>query len=520
MQRSATRVLSSRNACFACPLAVRGAPGAAVDATRSADVVAPILERVDRVVDVRAAVVVEVGNHECLAVATQVEREEIAVLAIRVAAEVAEQPQHRRHRRGVALRIADHVGQAVAVDVDDAHVADSIRGREQRRKAARTHVRRRSRGAHRVAHADQSRQPVGVDRDGGTERDHVVDRAEAQVLRMAATAGQRRKNERGKRARNVSVDHLHSNATFDPVGTRHHRRAREHRGAVHEPDRALAGDRMPPREVVAVVAVRVDDVDHRPVAVGVDRGRGNGGRAAHQPHRGGATRGVAPDEAGACVAEVADVRHRPRGIRKQRRAGGTLRPVHQPHRGGAGRGVAPHEIAAAVVVEVERVRRHPARCGQHDGAVLHLRPVHQPDGRGLRRRVAPKQVDLAVAVEVGGDRDQPRWVGEQRRAGGVHEPVHQPERGRAGRVVAPDQVVLAVAVEVGDVRHAPRGGGHDGGPGRELGAVHEPDRGRAGGVVAPDEVGPAVAVEIAEVRDAPVRIGHELRAARSAPCRS
>src|SRR5208282_3861312 len=248
------------------------------------------------------------------------------------------------------------------------------------------------------------------------------------------------------------------------------------RGAVHLPDRRVAG-RVVPENVAHAGAVEVAGFDDRP-----------GGR------HGGDVRGGGVQDRGA---------------------------VHLPDRHVAGR-VAPENVGIAVAVEVAGADDRPS-AGRHGadvrgGGIQDRGAVHQPD-RHVAGRVAPQNVAHAVAVEVAGADDRPggRHGGDVR-GGGVQDrgAVHLPDRHVAGRIV-PKQVGIAVAVEVvlpddrpgaGRYRGDVRGGGV-----QDRGSIHQPDR-RVAGRIAPGDVALAVAVEVVGIG----RVAPHEDPRRAGPC--
>src|SRR5581483_3164899 len=144
------------------------------------------------------------------------------------------------------------------------------------------------------------------------------------------------------------------------------------RGAVHGPDRDLAGRVVAPENVLLAVAVEVADAGDTPTRIRRHRGAAGGHRVAG--HDGRAIHG--PDHERAVA-------------------------------------VAPEDVASGVAVEVAGAGDTPGCAGRHrnaahidDAARQDGRAVHAPD-REQPVAVAPERVGGAVAGEIGDRGDVP-----------------------------------------------------------------------------------------------------------------
>src|SRR5579864_5478072 len=162
-----------------------------------------------------------------------------------------------------------------------------------------------------------------------------------------------------------SAKHYRPTATRYGVGGS----AARYRSAVHEPDRVRAGPAIAPQNVGFAVSIEVADPCNAPGEVRYrseySAARNLGG-AVHKPDRVIAGRVVVPQDVGLAVCvEVADPRDTPVKIR-HRGGSGTARdrsPVHEPDRVIAGRAVVPQDVRLAVSVEVADPRDVPVEVG-------------------------------------------------------------------------------------------------------------------------------------------------------------
>src|SRR5208282_415348 len=275
-------------------------------------------------------------------------------------------------------------------------------------------------------------------------------------------------------------------------------------------ERFVAGSFNHPTPPTSVGVGALDGPDARRHGGDVRGGGVQDRGAVHLPDRRVAGRVVPENAALAGAVEVAGSADRPGAGRHGAdvRGGGVQDrgAVHQPDRHVAGR-VAPENVAIAVAVEVAGADDRPG-AGRHGadvrgGGIQDRGAVHQPD-RHVAGRVVPEQVGPTVAVEVAGADDRPggRHGGDVRR-GGVQDrgAVHLPDRHVAGRVV-PENVGFAVAVEVALADDRPGtgryGGDIRGGGVQDRGSVHLPDR-HIAARIAPGNVAIAVAVEVVGV---------------------